>query len=150
MAVKDFIVIDKTTNLVTQLVSCEEADVNTLYPNALVVPQGTDFRASIGFLYQGDKFWMPIQPRPTGTTSMYSKLGFRRLLTTAELNKLDGFEYDAALTAEQKAKLRTNMVNFDSLQSFTLNDDIIVALMDNLFEIGYLTTERVAEIRARA
>jgi hypothetical protein len=87
----------------------------------------------------------------SGTLLPLTRLQFRELFTAAERATIDGFrvglESNPALTAEQKAAIRTGFIDFDAAQNIVRPFLTPVLQMLGLFvQLGLLTAERSAEI----
>lgn len=143
---KEFYIIDTSTNIISQVVICEESEVNNLYPNNSILPINDEEspRAYPGCLYYGGLFWSPMS-HVVSTTISHDE--FRKLFTFEELKKIDNFFNDPNLTGEQKEFFNTNSRSFDLARIIDLNDERIIQGIDFLVEVGYLTSDRASKIK---
>ena len=155
MAASTYLVLDKTTNIVTQVVSVDSSVtleiLATQYPNNTVMVQPAQepgvptIRAGF-MLYNGAWFMpMPASVGPTGTIQV-TKLQFRKLFTFTEQVALDNFNSDANLTATQKAQMQTVVNTFADTQLVDLSDPVTKAMLDIVVSVGYLTNAREIQI----
>lgn len=151
MATKSFLLVDKTSNLLTQIVQADETvDVAALYPGSNVVPApaavpGT-MTPQIGWAFLGGA-WFPPFSAGLATTRL-SLAQFRGLFTLAERMKLDGYATDTTLTADQTARMRTLYKDLEAVTALSLSSPTLKEDLDFLVTIGYLAADRETMVLA--
>lgn len=154
MAIKEYLAIDPTTNLVVLLTSCEEADVATLYPTLTMIetpPTQSHVRKPYpGMLYSRGVFWSQpgINESSAFKASSVTRWGFRRLFTNEELVKADNFALDISLPVTDRAQLNTFTISMGLNAVVGLSDALTADYVGALVVAGYLTEERKTAILA--
>jgi hypothetical protein len=87
----------------------------------------------------------PSPPPPAPPVRIYSKFGFRSLMTLDEQLAADNFDLSEA-PAEAKAMMRTLMVNFTVADEIDLDDPATIMGVNALEQLGVLAAGRAAQI----
>jgi len=147
---KEYYVINGTTNIVEQTVLVEEAETATFYPGKIMVevnPQLGVPRSCPGQLFYCGKFWSQMQNTPS--SKIISQFEFRNLFTFEEKVKVDNFSTDSSVSESSKKILNSILKSLDSASFVDLELDQVIDGLNFLMTVGYLTAARVAQILAK-
>lgn len=150
MSIKNYVIINKKTNMVLVTVSHEESTVATDYDGFLIIDEPeviTGVKAvSAGMLYYNDKFWMENLGITNRGITIFSKSEFRKKFVESELIAIDNFESNSSITEADKNKLRTLTKNIESLFVINTEDSFIIEYVNFLASLNLISADTVKNI----
>jgi hypothetical protein len=132
--------------VVTATITASNAFVTTHEPGAIEI-DGILPEPGMRWTFAAGVFSPPAPPSGGPANSVFSRIQFRLLFTTAELQAIDGY-LSAGLTAGQNKAIATGLINFAQSDLIDLTATYVSNAVTFLGTVGLITPARATAILA--